>query len=343
MNKLAMAIQKRKEVQKQMAHIIEAIHVAAEEAKQFQEKNDFSLAEMVTVLEKNRSAVSSTNPATAPQSVQRRNLVLSELMSLVEGSTSSDSVDTLKQKMKKSAEIYKQKLDEATAVASEYEFRQKMKVQVFLSDENDRPIPTCSWLEEGYFYQPGLSRSLDGLKHDNLLLLTHHFLFTLVQRLKIPLKNVQQSTSDISNVLTDKKHPKTSEFLTSTPPLASSSDSFYLSRSRKFILKFEQSGTLKGEIHIRPAPTFHPQFVKELADFCYKSPKNLSNTIHKVSYFLILNYLFTLILIYLCDIYFLFLSGRAWSVYSATHESSAVPTCCPQHDQTQIHLSQLYS
>ncbi|EFX82234.1 hypothetical protein DAPPUDRAFT_241471 [Daphnia pulex] len=52
MNKLAMAIQKRREVKKQMAHVIEAIRVAAEEAKQFQEKIDLSLAEMVTVLKK---------------------------------------------------------------------------------------------------------------------------------------------------------------------------------------------------------------------------------------------------------------------------------------------------
>ncbi len=62
----------------------------------------------------------------------------------------------------------------------------------------------------------------------------------------------------------------------------SSNSKFTLDQSI-FILRLFQSGTLKGEIHIRPAPTFHPLFVQKLGDFCYKSPKtSISNNIDDI-------------------------------------------------------------
>ena len=50
----------------------------------------------------------------------------------------------------------------------------------------------------------------------------------------------------------------------------------------KFILRLFQSGRLKGEIHIRPAPTFYPEFVQELGKFCYRSPKQFCRSLDKV-------------------------------------------------------------
>jgi hypothetical protein len=51
-----------------------------------------------------------------------------------------------------------------------------------------------------------------------------------------------------------------------------------------FILKvFDYS---IGDIRIRPALTFHPEFVQQLGQFCYKSPKTFASTIDKVLFLL---------------------------------------------------------
>jgi hypothetical protein len=49
-----------------------------------------------------------------------------------------------------------------------------------------------------------------------------------------------------------------------------------------FILKVFNSGTSIGEIRIRPALTFHPEFVQKLRQFCCKSPKTFASTVDKV-------------------------------------------------------------
>jgi hypothetical protein len=52
-----------------------------------------------------------------------------------------------------------------------------------------------------------------------------------------------------------------------------------------FILKVFNNGTSIGEIRIRPAFTFHPEFVQKLGQFCYNSPKNFVSTVAKVIVF----------------------------------------------------------
>lgn len=49
-----------------------------------------------------------------------------------------------------------------------------------------------------------------------------------------------------------------------------------------FILKVFNNSTSIGEIRIRPALTFHPEFVQKLGQFCYKSPKNFVSIVDKV-------------------------------------------------------------
>jgi hypothetical protein len=49
-----------------------------------------------------------------------------------------------------------------------------------------------------------------------------------------------------------------------------------------FILKLYKSGTFQGEIHVRPLPAFHPEFVQQLGEFCFESPKNFGSYIDKV-------------------------------------------------------------
>lgn len=65
-------------------------------------------------------------------------------------------------------------------------------------------------------------------------------------------------------------------------PTPTANNKFVLGESI-FILRLFQSGTLKGEIRIRPAPTFHPEFLQHLGKFCYKSPKDFVTTVNKVS------------------------------------------------------------
>jgi hypothetical protein len=37
-----------------------------------------------------------------------------------------------------------------------------------------------------------------------------------------------------------------------------------------------------GDIRILPASTFHPEFVQQLGQFCYRSPKTFASTVDKV-------------------------------------------------------------
>jgi hypothetical protein len=78
---------------------------------------------------------------------------------------------------------------------------------------------------------------------------------------------------------------------TTLPPSVPSNGRFFLGNlPSKFIIRFYECinpGIPKGEIHIRPAPTFHPEFVKQLGDFCYKSPKKFPGCyIEKVNIYL---------------------------------------------------------
>ncbi len=59
---------------------------------------------------------------------------------------------------------------------------------------------------------------------------------------------------------------------------------FYQSLRQSYIfnLRVYNCGKLIGEIRIRPAVTFHPEFVQQLGQFCYKSPKNFVSIVDKV-------------------------------------------------------------
>lgn len=272
-NKLALAIQKRKQVEEHLKLVIKSIRAAEEGAIKCHDENNFGLAELISILETNARLGSNTFTLDKETNISsEKYFVLLELLSLVEGSTSEDTAEVLTKKMTESIELYERKLTEATAVASKFELRQKTKVQVHLSDERHRPIQTCAWLEEGFRFQPLDSSLSDAqVKQDSLLI--YHAVFSALERQKIPLKSVQKSTA--SALLPTPTAP--------VLPTVSAKCKFVPGNlSAKFILRLFQSGRLKGEIHIRPAPTFHPDFVQKLGDFCYKSPKNFSSVIDKV-------------------------------------------------------------
>ncbi len=284
-NKLALAIQKRKEVEEQVSLAVKFIQAAEEEAKQFLDENNLCLGELISTLETKRSKdFPVTDDGDAEEAV-----VFSELLSLVDDSTYDDTAKSLKQKMVTSVELYNQKLTEATEVATEYEFRQKTKIQVHLFDESDRPIQTFPEFEKGFrFNQPS---EIEPPTQQDLKLLTH-VVFSLLQKQRISLKkNVQPINTVTSDPLTKlpsqsrpSKRPRNSPSQETAHPqsIAHPRSNFRLNSSFKFILRIFRSGRPKGEIHFRPAPSFHPKFVQQLGEFCYSSQRDFSCTISKV-------------------------------------------------------------
>jgi hypothetical protein len=339
-NKLALAIQKRKEVEEHVSHAIKFIQAAEEEAKKFLDENNLCLAELISTLEAKGSKDFSVDRNTAGNAEE--DVIFSELLSLVDDSTPEDTAKTLKQKMITSVELYNQKLTEATKVATEYEFRQKTKIQVHLFDESDRPIQTFPAFEKGF--RSNQPSEIEPPTQQDLKLLSY-VVFTLLQKQKIPLKNESQPIDKVTSdpwmklpgvhyqqsstfnlyrpnlrkppkqrsndafitafsTQSARRHPHSIESLlqqtlgslaqrvesrSSTRPrnspsqqLAHPRSNFRLNSSSKFILRIFRSGRPKGEIHFRPASTFHPKFVQQLGEFCYSSQRDFSCTISKV-------------------------------------------------------------
>ncbi|XP_046640768.1 uncharacterized protein LOC124326148 [Daphnia pulicaria] len=277
-NKLALAIQKRKEVEVQVSHAIKFIQAAEEEAKKFLDENNLCLAELISTLEAKGSKDFSVDRKTAGNAEE--DVVFSELLSLVDDSTSEDTAETLKQKMMTSVEFYNQKLTEATKVATEYEFRQKTKIQVHLFDESDRPIQTFPAFEKGF--RSNQPSEIEPPTQQDLKLLSY-VVFTLLQKQKIPLKNESQPIDKVTSDPWIKLPSHQSQELAHPRSIAHPRSNFRLNSSSKFILRIFRSGRPKGEIHFRPASTFHPKFVQQLGEFCYSSQRDFSCTISKAT------------------------------------------------------------
>ena len=174
-NQLAMAIGERQKVQEQLSLILKSIQHSEEEIKKLQDENNFQMIQMVSVLER-----SGSNDGGVQDVPAKKELFFSELMSLVDGSTTEDTPETLKQKMQKSIELYEKNFNEASAIGSEYEFRKKVKIGIRLFDENDRRIPTVPVLENGFRCQP-LSPALKGSQIRQDSLLVSHAVFSLLR------------------------------------------------------------------------------------------------------------------------------------------------------------------
>ncbi|XP_046640733.1 uncharacterized protein LOC124326122 isoform X4 [Daphnia pulicaria] len=270
-NQLTTAIQERQKVHEQLALLLNAIQCSENEIKKLRDENSFHLAQMMTLLERN-------SKKSSPDGQPKEKLYFSELMSFVEGSTADDTAETLKQKMTKSVEWYEQQCREATAIASEYELRKKLKIAVHLLDENDRRIPTVPWLEEGFRFQP-LSPALKGAQvHQNSLLLSHA-VFSLLQN---NVCNREEPTSAM--VETDGKGEKPTPVVQLPPSIPlTSTKKFVLNASSFFILRIYQSGTLIENIIIRPVHMFeHCDFTRQLGEFCFQTQKVFCSTVSKV-------------------------------------------------------------
>lgn len=151
-DKLVRAIRKRKQVQEKLSLISKSIKAAGDEVKKLEDENKVCLNELVAMLMKQNH----NSPSTAVKetgSNHQRDMSLSELMEMVDDSSPEDTAEILRQKMIKSVEFAEQQLMEATAVVSDYDIREKIKISLQLYDEKNRRIPTCKWLE-GFSFQP---------------------------------------------------------------------------------------------------------------------------------------------------------------------------------------------
>lgn len=322
-DKLAMAIAKRKQVKKHLDNLIKSITATKYEIDELQDENNLLLTELVSLLEPTvRKPVDETGSP-----FETKDYFLSELKSLTDDSSPDDTAETLKIKIMKSVEMSEEKFREAEAIASEFDKFKKLKITVTVTDEDNDTLPTVPWLENGFKLLN--ADGSDGLGatgrfvRQNLTLLSHIILSLIRRQGTIPQESVtctdllpavraKVSTPSASSAPCSQPHlnaafrsdqdsedfePKSfatlfksppklgvtflGTSLMTLPPTVPAANNFTIGQS-KFFLKVYKSGVLQGEIQICPVPTFYPDFVKLLGDFCYKSPKIFSETISKV-------------------------------------------------------------
>ena len=295
MKKLTMAIEERKQIQEQLALILKSIRHSEEEIMKLQDENNIQMIQMVSLLEKSGSTAGGAQDVPA-----KKELFFSQLMSIVEGSTVEDNVDTLKRKMEKSIELYDEKQCESIAINSEYKLRKKIKIAVHLFDENDRRIQTVPFLENGFRFQP-LSPSLSGSEIQQDSILVSHAVFSLLKHQKIELKREEPAAASAimeepqTVVPSQKKRKKSAKKEKSQQPNQSLVQSlpFTVRPMNKFVLdnlsvfKFRifHKGKLEGEIFIRPEVSNFKNcdFLQKLGQFCFKTQKVFCSTKIKVT------------------------------------------------------------
>ncbi len=281
-DKLVRALKKRKQIQEKLSLISKSIKAAGDEVKKLEDENKICLNELVAMLMLKQMNNSSPN---------QRDMSLSELMEMVDGSSPEDTAETLREKMMKSVELAEHQLTDATAVASDHDNREKIKISLQLYDDKNRRIPTCKWLE-GFCFQPVVSPPLMGTQIRQDLMLISYLVTSFMRKQNCSLEMLSANTPKPSELLqatsvslstNNNNETMAASILASLPALDLLFPSkFVLGQSSVFILRLFQSGHLQTEIHIRPVPTFHPEFVQKLGEFCYKSPKPFSNGVDKV-------------------------------------------------------------
>lgn len=293
--KLALAIEKRKEIQTHFQQLSQSLKLVLHEVTVQEDQNNLLLVEMISQLEANspqlRSRLSSSEMITGQDD---QDPILSELMSVVDGSKPEDSFEILKEKMKKTLQSYESKLAEAVAMAKSITYQKKSIISVWLTDSNNQAIPTWDLLESGFnTYWPN-DTCLSPTKRDFLLL--SHIVFSIQKRGQ---KINKQSNSDFSAVSSKAKPVATklgepsslvktesslvkTENTNTTVKLDPSTEKFDLNKST-LVVVVRRHGTLKGAVHIRLSSSCDSPFMQQLGKICFHSSKQFSNAIGKVS------------------------------------------------------------
>lgn len=312
-DKLALAIQKRKEIEEHLNLLIKSVTATLEGIQDLQDENNLLMTELVSMLEGSTLSAGSS-------SEDSKDFFLSELSSIIGDANPNDTVETLKLKLNKSTELCEQSIRVASAAASNYERCKKMRITVNLFDEENRRLPTCPFFEDGFRLMntngaDSLANVGQPVRQD--LLLLSHVVFSLLRKQNVDLRHAQQgdcsegatalstkkdkskiSASPLSNsksmlslldplsdVLPSTSHHQdnsiessTRSFVALPMPLRKE---FVLGQSI-FIFRLSQSGVLKSEIHVQTAAKFYPEFMKKLGKFCHKSPQTFSTKVEKV-------------------------------------------------------------
>lgn len=314
-NKLAMAILKRKEIKEHLDFLTKCLKATVEEIDGLQDENNLLLTQLVSTLEgKGPKAL----PATGDSKHEIEDLFLTSLESLMNDSLMcpDDTADALRVKLNKSVEMFEEQFQEATAKASEYEFQKKIKIKVILLDDKDQPIPTIPLFENGFCAakkrkcSASIRQDLNLLSYLVFSLLRKHKMNTKMEATnaaspvlpipsvsQVPVSFVKSTTvdtkSEVSKAILEFIESETSPFPSRNPILPGPfgvvnaviprpvTSKFILDQSI-FIFRLFYSGVLKGEIHIQPVATFHPDFMNILGINCFKCPKNFCNSVEKV-------------------------------------------------------------
>jgi cell fate (sporulation/competence/biofilm development) regulator YlbF (YheA/YmcA/DUF963 family) len=287
--KLALAIEKRKEVQTHLDQLSQCLKLVLHEVNLQEETNNILLVEMISELEASSPCL---HQPLNPEIPQDEDPLLSELISLVDDSNPQDSFDTLKEKMKKSLLSCERKLADAVTVVKSLQYQKNSKISVWLTDPRNQSIPTFDWLEKGFTTYWPSDTSLSPTKRDFLLL--SHIVFSIHKR---GAKLNKQITSVVTaDVPSDHNLPVTKKFedtspsppsVTTTNPssvisLNSPIEKFDLNKAT-LIMTVRRHGTFKGSVHIKLSPSCNSQFIQKLGKICFRTPKQFSNLIEKVS------------------------------------------------------------
>ena len=276
--KLALAIEKRKEIQGHLKQVSQSLKVALGEVKQQEEINNLRLVEMISQLE-------GSNPHLKPHQVTaaegQEDPFLTELVSLVDDSNPDDSIDTLKEKMANSIQSIERKLSLANEMATELTRQKKSRISVRVVDSKNQTIPTWELLESGFnTYWPG-EISLTPTKRDFLLL--SHIVYSIKKR----GSNVGHQKGSIDDPIDEQFLPAKSDTqqlekkpaVISIPPV----EKFDINKSI-LIITIRRWGAVKGTLNIKLSPGCDSPFIQQLGKICFRSPKEFSNMIGKVKY-----------------------------------------------------------
>lgn len=274
---LTKAIEKRMQVQEKLSVVMASIKAAENNVKRLQEENNVCMAEMISILEQiNNPTIQADGLKTEDN---MKDLFLTDLMDLVdESSPDDDTAEILRLKMVKSVELSEQKLNEAMVLASEYDFQETMKIVIQLFDGEDRPITTGKWLEiNGFRFQP-VSPSLMSSQIWQELVLISHVITSFLRRQNVKLVSTQTATSNTASLVTAATEDTAISLQSSSQALVRSP----VPSKNIFVLTLFQSNIQIGEVHIQPLPTFHPEFVQKLGNFCNKNLRIFCDNIAKV-------------------------------------------------------------
>lgn len=249
---LSLAVAKRDRLGQHLELLEKSLKEIHADIINLQEQNNAQLIEMKAQLEDDevRKSKQQGNPSS-----------LSDLVALVGDSEPGDTVSTLREKMKKSFDACKKQLEETEVLERHYLDLPKLSVKL-----GGDPVVISKFLPLLSFI------TLTDLETQKNPCPTR-------AKKSLPSSSTSAPSSLSASATANRESQEVAAEL--APP------TFVASRSTVFVLTIKQSGIIKGEVHIKLNVNFAPNFVQELGEFCFQTPKTFARTVTKVTYFLV--------------------------------------------------------